>query len=365
VVLGNGTVAFFDGASVRVSLFDSTGKRSGQFGGRGSGPGEFAPMGQWRTPGGATADTYFLTLGRIGDTLWVYDRGQRRFTVVAPDARILRTKLLGSAGPGTSIAVPSHARHKLLGFTPVALYGSGDVLGEAVFGAEVAYLEADGGRGVWWDRADSAYAVLSTAGTLARLVAPIPQNSATAVVDRLGVPFNSVYVPFATPVLRDASATGERVVVVTTTVTSATGGTYSVSVRDGRGNAILDRSYPFTSPPVSARQRDSAYAVIEQIASSRPADVAAELLEKVRAQMPRVMPVFNRLLAGVDGTVWLGSRQGANQRWLILTPSGDHAGVVLLPQAQALVEGTRSRLWVTERDGDGFVSIVRYRIEGR
>jgi hypothetical protein len=358
VVFSRGSLAFFDAVNVRFVFFDSAGKRLGNFGRKGAGPGEFQPNGTIRMASGASRDSYTLTAGRIADTLWIYDQRQRRFTVVSPQGRLLRTlldptlELRDSAGAATD--------HALLGFRPVALYSNGETLGEATFGGIVQYTQPDGDKGKWWKRADSAYVVMTGRGSVARAVAQLPRNDAQATIDRPGA-YRTAGVPFAAPPLRDVSAAGDRVVIVTTSVTTPTGGSYVVTTIGSRGDTILRRSYPFTSPPVSPRAADSAYRVLEKQLGAN----SAELLQQARQRMPKVAAPLRRVLAGADGSVWLGLTSADAQPWLLLTARGEPVGTVTLARGHTLLEATQETVWVVERDDDGFARIIRYRVDAR
>ena len=111
-VASDGRMLIWDASTSQVLIFSAAGKRIATFGRRGQGPGEFG-----RT----------VTAGWLADTLWVYDVGQRRFTLVGPDNSLLRVQ------PFQPVAQQTQAAAATLGgsmvrVTPVALYHDGSML---------------------------------------------------------------------------------------------------------------------------------------------------------------------------------------------------------------------------------------------
>jgi hypothetical protein len=75
--LEDGGLVVADAGSGELRFYDPAGRFSKKTGGRGSGPGEFQRI---------------ITLGRgPGDSLWVYDFGARRFTILTPEGETART----------------------------------------------------------------------------------------------------------------------------------------------------------------------------------------------------------------------------------------------------------------------------------
>jgi hypothetical protein len=65
-----------------IQVFDSTGKVLTTIGKKGTGPGEFN-------------HANFIAVG-LGDTLHVFDSGNRRYTVLSPDYKVVRTGVIGA-----------------------------------------------------------------------------------------------------------------------------------------------------------------------------------------------------------------------------------------------------------------------------
>ena len=83
VVGPNGAVYVPQARSGEVRRYDANGQFLGVFGGKGEGPGEFESI---------------TTMGWLGDTLWIHDRGQRRISFFTPDGTFLRSRLFVPEG---------------------------------------------------------------------------------------------------------------------------------------------------------------------------------------------------------------------------------------------------------------------------
>jgi hypothetical protein len=360
VVQPNGGVVIFDASNARFVFFDSTGKRLGTVGRRGEGPGEFAAQtGTAISPSGVrtTTTTYNLTVGLLGDSVWVYDRMRRRFTVFSPQRRVVRTAPMFTFDPATVAA-----------FEPLAYYSNGSAMGEIVFGGRVEYTEPDGDKGSWYARKDSAIVMARPPGSVQHRLLTMPLNSRYAGVSRPGT-YSVAIVPFAVGPLRDVVQSGDRVLYVTHAGTTTTGGTYRVLVVRSNGDTVVSRTYPFMTAPIERRRTDSAYGATEtrlRGSTTRDARITDELLQQIRANIPSVQPPFHAAMLGMDGTIWLTTRLSPDQPLLVLDATGNPVATAVLPRpwpTMVLREATRNTLWVTEIDADGFVDVVRYRLD--
>ena len=81
--LDDGRVVVADGGSSEIRFFDSSGQFQSKSGGKGDAPGEY------RMISGLGAGP--------GDSLWVFDYGNRRFTVLSSDGQPVRTVSVGGA----------------------------------------------------------------------------------------------------------------------------------------------------------------------------------------------------------------------------------------------------------------------------
>lgn len=96
---------------------------------------------------------------------------------------------------------------------------------------------------------------------------------------------------------------------------------------DMRGDTLLDRSYPFTTKPG-------------------------------HSDLP-----IRQVIMGSDGTLWLRTqRQAGHDPWLVLDPSGDSIGTLLVAPGSSLNQPSAGVVWMVERDQDDLPSVVRYRV---
>lgn len=343
----DGRMAIFDGPTAQFIFFDRSGKRIGAFGAKGNGPGEFAPPEMPRVAIPQMQNRYSLERGSLGDTMWVYSSTQRRFTLIGPDFKLVRTFTLAQYPEG------------LVEFRVLALLPRDRVLATAVIGQR---RTAD----AFAVLKDSGVIVLAPDGTTEQRVMPMPASNVMVRVDRQAGAFLFAPVPFAHRVTTIVSPTGDRVGYVTTRITTPTGGMFRATLVRPTGDTVFTREYPFTSEPITKRMADSVY---DRMTSAHrggtPEDL--ELLRRVRESIPSVRAPFSSSLVGSDGTLWLRRERtssAAPAELLVIGPTGDIAGTVVLPRASLTVRtATRSSVWATETDADGFLSVVRFRVE--
>jgi hypothetical protein len=110
--------------------------------------------------------------------------------------------------------------------------------------------------------------------------------------------------------------------------------------------------------------RDSAMASFDSEMRRRGSQ-AGELRSRVAQWLPTTLPPFRSVRIGRDGSIWLNRNTPGSPtpEFLVLSPTGDVVGVARLPRANMAVhEMTRTTVWVSESDDDGFLSVVRYRV---
>jgi hypothetical protein len=84
--------------------------------------------------------------------------------------------------------------------------------------------------------------------------------------------------------------------------------------------------------------------------------------------MPPVLPPFAGIDIGWDGTIWLRRNLlgPVPAVYSVFASSGEPLGTVQLPRAGlSLRAATLSAFWAVETDDDGFLQVVRYRVESR
>ena len=333
VWVGNdGRMAFLNAPDVRFVFFDRTGKRIGTFGGPGEGPGEFPP------------DRGGLQSGTLGDTMWVYASRQRRFTLIGPDLKLVRTMLLP---PRDS---------SILGLDPMALLPGNRILGSAMFGRE------SDSQSQLLDRTQDTLIVMTATGAIERRLGGRPHDFTNARARNSSGRFESVRTPFVQRPQLFATRAGDRFGTLTSTITTATGGTLSVTVVRSTGERVFSRSYPFTSGAIPKRVIDSVYE--RQVRSYQTAEYA-ELRRVLRAKMPAVYPPVTVVELATDGSVWIERESPTNapRELFVLGPAGDVRGTAVFPRSSLrLRHASQTHVWAIETDADGFVSIVRFRV---
>lgn len=326
----DGRVAIMNGAAGHFVFFDRAGKRLGTFGTKGEGPGEFTP---------SVGIIYGMRVGSIGDSMWV--ENQRRYTIIGPDRRLVRT-------------MPAPPRHaSMISFTPMALLPGNRILGRGMFGT---------GDRVALQYHSDTLAVIAPDGSVERRIGPVPPDSSSVMMRLSSRGTRSIGVPFVQRPRASVSPDGNLVVSLSTTVGSANGGTFRVTAFRTSGALVFSRTYPYTSALVTRRMADSALDRLSTI-YRRPEDAA--VLRVVRDRIPRSRSPFESIAIGNDGAVWLSRESDGKPRELLLIgATGDIIGSAVLPRAHIeLREGTRGAIWAVESDADGFISIVRFRVQ--
>jgi hypothetical protein len=320
-------------------LFDDAGKRIGAVGGRGQGPGEFS--------GGITGRMYSLERGFRGDSVWTYDNNQRRFAIFAPDLTLARTFI-----------APQPGATQFLSLDVMSLLPGDRVLGEAVF-AGPARTDGRSARG---ETIDTLFAVIRADGAVERHLARVPPDSLVASVESSDPRARRAFVPFRSSAVVRSSTTGDRIAFVTDVTTGPA--RFRVVVVRATGDTVFSRVYAFEPIAVTDRMRDSALASLDD-RMRRQGSQASALRARVVQLLPATLPPFRSVRVGRDGSIWLNRNIPASStaEFLVLSPTGDVVGVARLPGASMVVHDmTRSTVWVSELDDDGFISVVRLRV---
>ena len=169
-----------------------------------------------------------------------------------------------------------------------------------------------------------------------------------------------ITVPFFPRPKWTVSPSGARVGVLTTHM-DAPDPYMLVHVADDRGNAIVDRSFPFVPHPVPDGVRDSVIHAYASLVSDTT--VSRDIESALRGAVPAVYPPATDILIGTDNRIWIGMQPGdEGTRWRVLSPYGEPQGEVLLPPRVRLRSAGADYLLATERDEFDVESIVRYRI---
>ena len=314
----------------QIRVYDSTGKRLTSFGRKGQGPGEFGRMQvqSWR-----------------GDTVWVFDYEQRRHTFVTQAGRLVRVVRMADA---LTVLSADTAGPLTSSFTPHAMRADGTMLGLACLrqpmnGSRLGVVQA------------------TPAGVTTVLA------STSGMGDRCQRGFVASNPLLFTPqtVIRTDGSTFAQIHVDS----MARRGTFSLALSDGSGRKLFTKSFPYVGEPIPARVVDSVLTAMAWSPKYDPEGLSRkgteEGIAKARANIPSVYVPISGMMFGQDGTMWVFLRGPSGRTSaMVLDASGAQVAVVAVPARSDVVAGSSTQMWVRERDDDGLVSIVRYRVEG-
>jgi protein-disulfide isomerase len=332
-VAADGSMAVSQPETSSVVVFDAQGVRLGRFGRRAGGVGEIASVAR---------------AGWKGDTVWVHDLVQDRVVYGTLPARVVRTApLLRDAVPEPSRADSLPAAFS--GILPLAIYGDGSMYASSVVSGEQAEPPVSA--------TVRRYVRINPTGEVSRIVAEVPE--ALFVRLETGVGRYGSRGPFVRGGLHDLSLQGDYVATVKKHIEGEHGGRFDVVLQESMGDTIYARTYPFVGVPIPPALADS---VIEARAARIQSRTMARLFRE-EAPIPPVYPPVSSVVAGTDGTVWVGlaaTEEDANH--LVLDPRGIPLGAVSLLRSMRVVAADRTTAWVVERDAFGVDSVVRYRV---
>lgn len=327
-VARDGTIAISQAQDHRVRFFGADGTPLGDLGGDGSGPGEFERNDR---------------IGWLGDSLWIYDPGLRRITLLTPARELARTMAVDrepTAAPALREAIP-----RTLFSYPLAMRADG---GRTELVMPMRERSADvAGNHVY-------VATVTPQAELTKIVAMVPIGE-TSARDASGA---TASLPFANRTVLDVARDGSRSGFARAEIGSE-GGTAGVHLFGRDGDTIFSRRMPIEVVPLPESVRDSAY-------SRWSERLPPSLGEVVRARAHEVThyPPLEQMIIGRDGTVWLSlASQDGVRPHLVLTPEGDLMGEVSLSDRSRIAEAQRDRIWVIERDEFDVESLVRYGVE--
>lgn len=330
-VAGDGTVAISQMQDHLVRFFSGEGAYLGSFGGEGRGPGEFVRNAR---------------MGWLADSLWVYDPGQERVTVLMPSRGLARTIGVGGG------AKPSSALKETVPGSPyaypVALHPGG------AFTSLVLPL---------WDQSPAAYvdhvffASVSAEAEITRVVAMIPSGDTHARDNRGG----SASLPFANRTVEDVARDGRHVGFARARTDGASA-SVAVSLFRSDGDTVFVTHVPIDLVPLPASVRDS---VFERRISSLQS-MSPSLADALRERSGEAThhPPLQDMIIGRDGTTWISLANRDGERpYLVLDPDGAPLGRVHVSDRSRIAEAERDRIWVIEKDEFDVESLVRYAVE--
>ena len=316
-----------------VIVFDRRGRFARTFGGRGAGPGEFiAP----------------LLMGWYGYELWVSDWNARRITFFDVDKGSVRT---------IPYVQPFPAGYDVFNWGPWAVLGDGRIVGYPEVGSHaiargltpfLVLPVSDAGGAV-----QDTLAVLSREGEIAEITAGLRPNA---------ISFLSTPLPQGD--LIDLTPDGAEAVVVNRRSWNGSGTPeFRVTRFSASGDTVFDQSIAYRPRSVPEDFFDDRIQNMQ--ASNSVVDRAAHA-RAVRQffETRRYFPPVTRLLAGGDGTTWLGQADDGSgeAEWLVLDASGASIGRVRLPTTSRVSAANRTEVWVVEQDALDIPYVVRYEI---
>lgn len=347
LALRGGEFAFADRARHQVRYYSATGRNIANLGGLGGGPGEFVAFGRLSS----------ILGGLVGDSLWYYDEGGRRLTVVDERRRIVRSYVLpplplSRTSDGQRAVVPS--------FAPLALYADGTLLGRRSRPAT-----SPGQR----ERVDIV--LRSESGSEVVTLAELPGRKSVAVRN----PTNGTEQHFPVPLWPmpqvAVAQDGNRFVVVAQDVATQPG-TLHLLVLSRSGDTLVTRTFPIEGVPVTPEVLDRSLGMLERDLRAPNArfspQFASEILRVLRSNAPRISQPIGYVRVGNDNSIWLSLPvQGDSQPWLVLNPRGEPVGRVVLgpPSRFILGAATLERILAIVTNTDGIPSIVQYRVMPR
>lgn len=320
----DGTIAIAQAQDHVVRFFSASGEPVGQFGGRGSGPGEFESPER---------------IGWTGDSLWIHDGPLRRATYLTPARGLSRIVTLNRPPRPVPALAPRIGR--IIASYPLAMF-SGGARTELVMPM---------GEGSFPGTGDEVYlTAVSDSSELTKIVAAIQVGELSVRTD-----IGTAGVPFANRPAFDVARDGTRAGVAAARIE---GGRPTVEVHafGAGGDTLYSRSFPIDLVPLPAAVRDS---VIERFTSRIPSTLG----DAVRARGAELThyPPLHQLIVGRDGTVWIGLAAREGQRpHLVLDPTGEPLGEIVLSERGRIAEAERQRIWVIEKDELDVESLVRY-----
>jgi hypothetical protein len=332
-VAPNGAIAVMQNQDGLIRFFDASGAALGTFGRKGRGPGEFTNAGRF---------------GWNGDTLVISETSTRRFTLVTPDRKLVKTvpwataiiPPRGSAGNVASEGV-SQARFS---------YSDGSQLVFSHFSDETpppAWL-GGGKPGSLYLRVDASGAQRHVHGWM-----PSSVGTCSVVVNGQGGSIELIRIPFCMVPTDDVSPDGSHLLLAY--IEPGKTNEYRVALVRASGDSAFARTIAYRPQPVPRNVRDSVSSV-RQRSSSAAMRASAD-------RIPEFYPPLARILAGRDATTWLEVYSASGDRtWHILDAKGNHTGTLTVPRNIQVMVASGTAIWGTETDDDGLQHIVRFRV---
>jgi hypothetical protein len=294
VRLEDGRVAVADGGSGEIRFFDQSGTFLNASGGQGDAPGEY------RMISGLGSGP--------GDSLWVFDYGNRRFTVLTTEGEPHRTVSLG----GFLSAAGA------VGRLPNGAFVVKEGWGRAVRGATRTGLARD----------PVAVAVFAPDGSSPDTLGMFPGREVfISVEDGRAVMSAPLFAHNTSAAIR-----GDEVFVGIQENLEV--GLYSIEGALVRLFRVPNAELSLSAADVAARKRE--------VLSQQPVERRAEAGDQLDAMdVPNSRPAYGRLLVGADGSLWAAEQTrypAIPTNWIVFGPDGHLLGEVAMPERFTLFQ---------------------------
>jgi hypothetical protein len=316
----------------QVRYYDSDGEFVGAFGAQGSGPGEFSDL---------------YNIGFVSDTLWMWDLGLSRMTLVSPNRELVRTFgvtwSLNDLPPdltGVFIGGPLFVQ----GYRP-----DGDLIVDVARPASSPFPEP------YVDNV--VFGSMGVNGQVKGVPFHVRHGGRMSIPTNIG----SLRVPFLlrNPARVALSDDGSRFASAVAHLDADQSEEIEVTMWSDNGEMTWSRAIAFDPVPLPSSVVDSVFVDAQQSLTVEGADLLRSELA-----IPDVYPPLAGVTIGMDGSVWVGmiERDGGTP-YLVLNDEGGLVGAVSLPLRSQVAAADRDRVWVIERDELDVEDLVQYAIE--
>lgn len=336
----DGGVYVLDGQEAAVRVFDETGRPLRTVGRKGAGPGEFA------TP---------RRMGFLGDTLWVWDASQRRVTLFESGETLLATVPVPTA--------ESLAEDVAQGFGGLASHGKALISTRSLSPIlpstdrfPLLVMDRDGGIGtdtiaaLDQRHASAVFIALTGGGTWS----PSGSNRSLPSPDQI----RSIEVasqPFSDISVWDVTSAGESVVMVDRNAADVPGDhAYTFTRVRLTGDTTFSVRRPYQPIAIPAAVTDS---IVARYTRTFDEAVIRDVLF-----LPPFYPPVDAVVAGRDGTIWLGREAVAGastQRWEVFDDAGEPLAGLDLPAGLTVHDAAADAIWGVVTDDLDVPYVVR------
>ncbi len=330
----DGTIYTGHSQQSEIRMHDQSGAFIRTIGRHGQGPGEFDQIGR---------------MAIVGDTLWILDRGQYRFSYFDLEGDFLGSERIPLKLTDAPTEYPVRPSSRLPDGTIVGSPGA------------PAHLVASG------EMTESYIATMDTAGNVRDTIAWRSfGHSIWEIADRENRTFGTYRrQPFSDSehlsISRyDATATRIRF----DSAPEGAAPTFTVTSWRIRGDTVFDRAYAYEPVPLRTEMVDS---IVDEFANSdflrgRVTPANAERWAREGLYLPEYHPPVSALLVGHDGRLWLRAEELGEPAvtWRIIANDGSPLGTVELPKGFTMMFARGFQVWGMELGEFDVPQIVRY-----